>query len=357
MIGVVTRRMLPHLSGVPHLHVNRPLNHLASVGPKLGNKLPTVQRNYFDFLNSSNSPDSSFAFNLVTPAEVELEILRIPINKSHGLYSCPTQLLKYSSNVISSTLAEIINLSISTGMYPTKLKMAKIIPIFKAEDNTNANNYRPISLLSNFNRIFKKVVFSRMESFIEQNDIISPAQYGFRKAHSNQNAILDIVRTIQENMGKRLFSCGVFIDLKRAFDTVDHKILLHKLDHYGFRGVINKWFSSYLEGRTQTTQIGSFISKRKNTTCGVPQGSVLGPLLFLIYVNDIQESSDKLKFFLFADDTNAVYADKNLKSLESTVNQELCKLFDWLTANKLTLNIKKTYFVILRPAQRQDILF
>ena len=356
MIGVVTRRMLPHLSGVPHLHVNRPLNHLASVGPKLGNKLPTVQRNYFDFLNSSNSPDSSFAFNLVTPAEVELEILRIPINKSHGLYSCPTQLLKYSSNVISSTLAEIINLSISTGMYPTKLKMAKIIPIFKAEDNTNANNYRPISLLSNFNRIFKKVVFSRMESFIEQNDIISPAQYGFRKAHSNQNAILDIVRTIQENMGKRLFSCGVFIDLKKAFDTVDHKILLHKLDDYGFRGVINKWFSSYLEGRTQTMQIGSFI--RKNTTCGVPQGSVLGPLLFLIYVNDIQESSDKLKFhFLFADDSIAVYADKNLKSLESTVNQELCKLFDWLTANKLTLNIKKTYFVILRPAQRQDILF
>ena len=116
-------------------------DHFASVGPKLANKLPTVQRKYFDFLNRSNSPDSSFAFNLITPAEVESEILCIPINKSHGLYSCPTQLLKYSSNVISSTLAEIINLSISAGMYTTKLKMAKIIPIFKAENNTNANNY------------------------------------------------------------------------------------------------------------------------------------------------------------------------------------------------------------------------
>ena len=276
----------------------------------------------------------------------------IPINKSHGLYSCPTQLLKYSSNLTSSILAEIINLSMSTGMYPTKLKMAKIIPIFTAEDNTNANNYRPISLLS-INRIFEKLVFSRMESFIEQNDILSPSQYGFRKAHSAQHAILDIVSTIQDNMGKRLFSCDVFIDLKKAFDTVDHKILLHKLDHYSFRGVINKWFSSYLEGRTQTTQIVSFISKRKNISCGVPQGSVLGPLLFLIYVNDTQESSDKLNFFLFADDTNAVYADKNLKSLESTVNQELCKLFDWLTANRLTFNIKKTNFVIFRPAQRK----
>ena len=128
---------------------------------------------------------------------------------------------------------------------------------------------------------------------------------------------------------------------------------MHKLYHYGFRGVINKWFSSYLDGRTQTTQVGSYVSKTQNTTCGVPQGSVLGPLLFLIYINDIQESSDKLKLFLFADDTNAVYADKNLKSLEFTVNQELCKLFDWLTANKLTLNIKKTNFVIFRPAQRK----
>ena len=114
-------------------------DHFASVGPTLANKLPTVQCNYFDFMNRSNSPDSSFAFNLVTPTEVKLEILQIPNNKSHGLYSCPTQLLKYSSNVVSSTLAEIINLSISSGMYPTKLKMAKIIHIFKAKDNTNAN--------------------------------------------------------------------------------------------------------------------------------------------------------------------------------------------------------------------------
>ena len=223
-------------------------DHFASVGPKLANKLPTIQRNYLEFMNRANSPDSSFVFNLVTPAEVELEILRIPNNKLHGLYSCPTQLLKYSSKVVSSTLAEIINLSISSGMYPNKLKMATIIPIFKADDNTNPNNYRPISLLSNFNRIFEKWVYSRMESFIEQNNLLSPSQYGFHKAHSTQHAILDNVSTIQENMDKRLFSCGVFIDLKKAFDTVDHKILLHKLNHYGFRGVINKWFSSYLDG-------------------------------------------------------------------------------------------------------------
>ena len=284
---------------------------------------------------------------------MKLEISRIPNNKSHGLYSCPTQILKCSSNVVSNTLAEIINLYISTGIYPNKLKMAKIVLIFKTDDITDPSNYRPISLLSNFNRIFEKLIFKRMESFIAQHNMLSPSQYGFRKTFSTQHAILDIVSTIQTNMDQRLFSCGVFIDLKKAFDTVDHKILLHKLDHYGFRGVINKWFSSYLQGRTQTTQIDSYISARNDITCGVPQGSVLGPLLFLIYINDIQECSEMLKVFLFADDTNILYADKNLRSLELIVNQELCKLYDWLTANKLTLNIKKSNFVIFSPVQKK----
>ena len=153
-------------------------------------------------------------------------------------------------------------MSISTGVYPKKLKMA--------DDYTDANNYRPISLFSNFNRILEQLIFNRMESFIEENNLFSPSQYGFRKAHSTQHAILDIVNTIQTNMDKRLFSCGVFVDLKKAFDTVDHKILLDKLYHYGSCGVINKWFSSYLEGRTQATQIGSLISPVKNITFRVP---------------------------------------------------------------------------------------
>ena len=154
-------------------------------------------------------------------------------------------------------------------------------------------------------------------------------------------------------MNNRLFSYGIFIDLKKAFDTVDHKIILRKLDHYGFRGIINICFFSYLQGRTQTTQIGPHISERLDSTCRVPQGSVLGPLPFLLYMNDIQESSDKLSFYLFADDTNILFANKNLTSFEFDVNHKVNKVYDWLIANKLTLNIKKSNFVILCPAQRK----
>ena len=139
-------------------------------------------------------------------------------------------------------------------------------------------------------------------------------------------------------MDKKLYSCGAFIDLQKAFDTVNHSMLLRKLNHYGVRGIINDWFASYLVGRQQITQIGpKNISKNEVVLSGVPQGSVLGPLLFVLYINDMSNSSDKLKFYLFADDTNLLYADKNLKSLESTVNAEIFRVYNWLIANKLSL--------------------
>ena len=196
-------------------------------------------------------------------------------------------------------------------------------------------------------------MYNRLKNFLEKQNILHKSQYGFREKYSTQHAILDIVNQIQCNMSRKMYTCGVFIDFQKAFDTVNYSILLQKLHHYGVRGIINDWFSSYLFGRTQTVQMGLNISDKEKTLSGVPQGSVLGPLLFLIYINDIYYSSDKMTFSLFADDTNLLYADKNLRSLENVVNTELFKIYNWLTANKLSLNIKKSNFIIFHSYQKR----
>jgi retron-type reverse transcriptase len=195
-------------------------------------------------------------------------------------------------------------------------------------------------------------MYKRLQSYLAMKEFFCDSQYGFRKQHSTQHAILDIINKIQDNMDRKMYSCGIFIDLKKAFDTVDHDILLGKLDYYGIRGVINNWFSSYLKNLKKTTLVGNCVSNKETTLCGVPQGSVLEPLLFFIYINDICESSEIFKFFLFADDTNLLYADKDLKMLETVVNAELKKVCEWLAINKLTLNISKSNFVIFQPYQK-----
>ena len=322
----------------------------SSVGPNLASKLPSTNREFTDYM--SGNFDKSFFFNPVMASEIETEILSISLNKAHGLYSCPTRILRSVRHILSKPLADIMNKSVSQGVYPSKLKHAKVIPVYKSDDETDPGNYRPISLLSNFNRIFEKVMFKRLKVFLDQNDILFRSQYGFRDKYSTQHVILDIVNTIQSNMDKKLYTCGIFIDLKKAFDTVNHSVLLSKLHHYVIRGVVNDWFSSYLSGRVQTTEVEMTVSSKATTSCGVPQGSVLGPLLFLIYINDIPNSSSELSFCLFADDINMRFADNNLRSLEATVNNELKNVCDWLTANKLTLNTKKS-FVIFRPRQKK----
>ena len=316
--------------------------------------LPHSKHDFREYLTDP-SPCCSFLFDPVTSTEVESEIDLLPTNKAHGLYSFPTRILKSAKPTISKLLSMIMNTSIKTGVYPSKLKHAKIIPVFKNDEEDDPGNYRPISLLSNTNRIFEKLMYNRLKSYLEKKHILYSSQYGFRENHSTQHALLDIVNKIQTYMDKNLFSCGIFIDLQKAFDTVNHSILLHKLRHYGVRGIVNDWFSSYLSHRSQTTQVGLNKSSKEKTLCGVPQGSVLGPLLFLLYVNDIHSSSDKFDFFLFADDTNLLYQEKILKSLETTVNKELEKVHEWLTANKLNLNIKKYNFVIFHPYQKKVI--
>ena len=214
-------------------------------------------------------------------------------------------------------------------------------------------NFRPISLLSIFDKILEKLMHKRLYAFLEEHRILCKNQFGFRKGYSTIYALIEIIEKIKYSIDEGKFGCGVFIDLKKAFDTVNHKILLSKLEHYGIRGPILDWFESYLSNRQQFVFCNGIQSSTRTITCGVPQGSVLGPLLFLIYINDLPNISDKLQFYLFADDTNIYYEDKDLKKLEKTMNKELRKLTLWLSLNRLALNISKTNFVIFRSQQKK----
>ena len=188
----------------------------------------------------------------------------------------------------------------------------------------------------------------KVYEFLDEHNILYIYQFGFRKNNSTAFALMEIIENIKESIDKGKYGCGIFIDLKKAFDTVNHKILLQKLEHYGIRGNILRWFGSYLTNRKQYVFHNGVQSEVRDITCGVPQGSVLGPLLFLLYINDLPNISNKLKFFLFADDTNIYYESTDLVELETTINKEIKKLSLWLNINRLALNIGKTNFAIFR---------
>ena len=187
------------------------------------------------------------------------------------------------------------------------------------------NNYRPISLLPIFSKIMEKIVAVRLNNFLELHSVIFPNQFGFRAGCSTTHALVSITQAINKTIDNQKFGCGVFIDFKKAFDTVNHDILLLKMEHYGIRGAAYSWFKSYLSNRKQFLSLNGVDSAIKTIFCGVPQGSVLGPLLFLIYINDLTNISSKLKFYLFADDTNIYCENNDLKSLKKTMNLELKK--------------------------------
>jgi len=325
--------------------------HFAKIGSNLADKIPAVNTNPLSYL--STPLQNSFFLSPVTDKEIEDEINCLNASKSTGPFSIPVYILKLLKNCLSFPLQLIYNLSFSSGCVPDQFKLANVIPVHKKDSTTSLNNYRPISLLSIFNIIMEKLVHKRLITFINKHNLLYENQFGFREKHSTSHATLLIIDKIQQAIEDGQFSCGIFLDFSKAFDTVDHRILLQKLHYFGIRGVVNNWFTSYLLNRRQYVSIGSEKSEEVSISHGVPQGSVLGPLLFLLYINDFYKCSDILDFHIFADDTNLFYSDSNLRHLENTINSNLKQISCWLKANKLSLNIEKTNYVIFYPRQKK----
>ena len=292
-----------------------------------------------------NPAQQTFAIYECTRTEIQNIILSLNPRKATGPCSIPTNILHLLKDDISNPLSTIFNLSLKTGIYPELLKSAKVIPIFKKGSKLQTNNYRPISLLSNLNKILEKIMFTRVYSFLEDNDILYKLQFGFRKKHSTNHALIDITENIRQTLDKGKYACGIFIDLQKAFDTVNHNILTSKMHHYGIRGIANDWFKSYLSDRSQFVSIQGFESETEKVKHGVPQGSVLGPLLFLLYINDLHTCIKYSKVYHFADDTNLLNTNSSPKQMQKQVNIDLKLLYEWLLANKISLNCAKTELI------------
>ena len=299
-----------------------------------------------NYLKNRNQLD--FVISNISTEEV-LDIINQLECKATGPQSIPIKLLKLIPDLIIIPLCKIISNSFTSGVFHDALKISKVIPIHKDGSTQFVNNYRPISLLSVFDKIIEKLMHKRLYSFLTEHDILFYNQFGFRKSNSTTYALLQITEMIKESIDKHKYGCGIFIDLRKAFDTVNHDILLIKLQHYGIRGTALKWFKSYLSNRKQYVFHNGESSTLGDITCGVPQGSVLGPLLFLLYINDLPNISKVLEFYLFADDTNIYCEAKTLQELQFIVNRELKELRTWLIVNRLSLNIDKTNFVIFHP--------
>ena len=248
----------------------------------------------------------------------------------------------------------IINQILNTGVFPSQLKIAKVIPIFKKDDNKIFNNYRPISLLPVLSKVVEKVICSQINNFFITNNLFYDSQYGFRPGHSTEYAAIEITDRIIAAMDNNNIPLNVYLDLSKAFDTLDHAILLEKLSHYGIRGNPLKLISSYLENRQQFVEFRNTKSSILQISTGVPQGSILGPLLFLIYINDFPSASSYFNFIMYADDTT-LYSNINspnenniIRLTETKINTELAKINVWLKINKLSLNFKKSKYMVFK---------
>jgi hypothetical protein len=343
-------------------------------GPKQSNSLPplkssgdkvhspheiaTIFNNYFSTVSYSDAPSlspsrlpvggrspvQSLFLAPVTLSELKETILSLKSKKSTGIDEISSTLLKAIYPSILDPLVYLINTSMSSGVFPDIYKIARVIPIFKSGDKSDVNNYRPISLLCTISKVIEKVIYSRLVNHLDKHKILIPNQYGFRSNRSTIHAIVDFISDAVCKLDQRQPALGIFCDLSKAFDRVNHEILCNKLEAYGVRGVALSWFRSYLSNRVQFVEIAGTQSGHVGCKYGVPQGSILGPLLFIIYINDLAVHLPLAKTIFYADDTSMLFGGPHL-DLQTKVDESLHNLKRWLSENNLLLNSKKSGFM------------
>ena len=278
--------------------------------------------------------------------EISKILSKMKAKKSSGWDNLSSQFIKLIGNDILVPLTIKFNQSLESGIFPETMKLAKIIPLYKSKEASELSNYRPISILPTLSKVLERLIYNRVYSFLTRENLLHKSQYGFRHKHSTINAVSDFYLQALQSIDKNETVISMFLDLSKAFDTLDHTILLKKLSFYGIRGLSLKWFKSYLDRRCHSVSFNNKQSDIFNINCGIPQGSILGPLLFIIYVNDLPLSLQHSKCILFADDTTIYASGHDITSLVTSINTDLLNVSEWFRANKLAANASKTSCII-----------
>lgn len=328
----------------------------SSVGENIASNL--VSDGNINKFNTMATSNRSMFIRPTSQMEVYNIISGLDVSKATGIDGFSVMALKQNSVALSAILCDCFNDSVSLGTYPKCLKTALVFPVFKGGNPKDPTNYRPISVLSSINKVFEKILSLRLNSFMDVTGLLYHRQFGFRQGSSTEVAVLELVDDIACSIDRKMCAATVFLDLSKAFDTINHRILLQKLDAYGVRGSANDLLRSYLTDRNQQVVVSGIRSPPCSITCGVPQGSNLGPLLFLIYVNDIARLNLKGKLRLFADDTAISYEASYANELNQCMSTDLQKVMEYLENNLLALNLQKTKMMLfgVNDAQRRPVL-
>jgi len=326
--------------------IAKKLNAKLNSSKPVGGNDHASQQEFRKFFNKKVS--SSIFMTPCDYEEVEKIIKSFQNDKASDI---SVSILKKCAPLLSWHLSNFINAFMESGTFPKILKIAKITPIFKKGDPQMFDNYRPISLLPIFSKIYEKIIYNRLYDFLISQNVIYDKQFGFRRNHSTAHAVNYSINNIVKNLEAKNHVIGIFLDLSKAFDTIDHEKLLIKLEHYGIRGTCHDLLRNYMLNRLQYTDFDNTFSDQNNIEFGVPQGSVLGPLLFLVYINDITNASEKGRFVLFADDTNIFVVGRSEEEVYLTANEVLAAVHDYMIKNQLHINMTKSVYMHFRPGR------
>ena len=298
------------------------------------------------------SNKASIFLNPTDVWEIKKIVAKLPTKRSSGHDNISNILLKEIIENIAHVLCVIFNKSLEQGEFPSTMKLAEVVPLYKGKEHFLEMNYRLISLLTTISKVLEKIVYQRVYSFLQNTGQLYDNQYGFRESHSCEHAIGQVINGIVKGLENRVNSVCVLLDLSKAFDTIEHTIMLEKLALYGVCGNALSWFKSYLSGRSLRVKCRTLSSATSQTSeeyyvdYGTPQGSCLGPLIFLIFVNDLHWHLHDAECVQFADDTTLLFKHKNIRYLQFCIESELMRIQDWFNANKLTLNVSKCSYLL-----------